>query len=242
MLNCIAIDDEPLALELIKEHCQKINFIHLKGAFLSAKEAMNFIHEEAVDLVITDIKMPEIDGMLLSSLIPQSIQVVFITAYEKFATKSYDVNTTDYIIKPASFDRFYKAMCKCENKKALMDKESVNTDENIHHLFVKEGKEIHQVRVDKILFIEAYSDYASIRLIDGEKITIRESLKNISEALKNYNFIHVHRSFIVSLAHINSIEGLTIKIGEYTIPLNKISKEYLLSEFKKRGILGWRFS
>jgi DNA-binding LytR/AlgR family response regulator len=242
MLNCIAIDNELLELELIKAFCQKINFVDLKRTFLSAKEAMNFLHEEPIDLIITEIKMQEMDGMSIPSLVSPQVQIVFVTAYEKYAAQSYDFNTTDYIIKPVSFNRFHKAMLKCQHKKVLIQKNITTTDESLRHLIVKGGKEIHQIRIDQIIYVEGDKDYAWIRLANNEKIMIRESMKNILEVLKNYNFIRVHRSFIVSLVHINSIEGLTIKIGEHKIPLNKVSKEYILSEFKKRGILGWRFS
>lgn len=240
MLNCIAIDDEPLALKLIETHCNKIEFINLKETFLSATNGLNYLQNESIDIAILDINMPEINGIQLSALIPAKIQIVFITAYEKFAVKSYEVNTTDYLVKPVSFDRFYNAMQKCLNKKGLLlQQQDLNFDES-KYLLVKDSKVIHQVNVNNILFIKGLKDYAKIVLINDEKIVTRESLKNIMEALKNYKFIRVHKSFIISLTQINSIEGLTIKIKNHKIPLNKISKKYLLEEFKKGGILGHR--
>lgn len=248
MLNCIATDSDPLALELIRTHCQRINFINLKGTFLSAQKALDFLYEESIDLIIIEIKNPEIDAFFMSS-IPFKIQIVFITTCDKYAVKSYEFNTTDYILKPVSFDRFYKSMFRCrDNKELIQNKPTnkdedwqyklINTDENLQYLFVKEGKKIHRIKINQITYVEADKDYVSIRLINNEKIMIRERLKNILEVLKKHNFIRVHRSFIISFAHINSIEGLTIKIKGHKIPLNKISKEYLLSEFQKQGILG----
>ena len=240
MLSCIAVDDEPLALRLIEEHCQKISFISLKKTFLSGIDAISYLKEAPIDVVILDINMPEIDGIALSTLLPASIQIIFITAYENFALKSYDVNTTDYILKPASFNRVYKALSKCMHRKELLNLKKDDESITEPHIFLKDNKTIHQILISQILYIEGLKDYAKIFLTNKEKIVIRESLKNILEALKMHGFIRVHRSYIIPLAQINSIEGLSIKIRENRIPINKISKEYILNEYKKRGILGTR--
>ncbi len=242
MLNCIAVDDEPLALRLIEEHCQKIDFVNLKKTFSSGLEAIDYLQLETVDVAILDVSMPEIDGIVLSTLISSDIQIIFITAYEKFAIKSYDVNTTDYIVKPASFSRVFKALLKCADRKELLEQSSSLDSKVEPSIILKDSKKIHQIPIRKILFVEGFKDYAKVILVDNEQVVIRESLKNILEVLKVHDFIRVHRSFIVPLEQINSIEGLVIKIGEHRIPLNKISKEYILDLYKNKGILGGRIS
>lgn len=158
MLSCIAIDDEPLALELIKGHCKKNDFVDLKKTFLSSTDGLNYLSNETIDVIILDINMPTINGIDLSKLLPRDIQIIFITAYEKYALKSYDVNTTDYIVKPASFDRLYKALLKCKNKKELLIKKPKTNQTNNHFIIVKDGKTIHQVLIEEILFIEGLKD------------------------------------------------------------------------------------
>ncbi len=243
MTTCIAIDDEPLALALIKEHCDKIASVDLKKTFLSGLEALEYLRRNQIDLVILDINMPEMDGMKLSSLIPLNTQIIFVTAYKEYALKSYDVSAVDYLIKPASFERLHKAIIKCtiNNKISINDDSAPNfQNRNNPSVIFKGNKKIYQVTVKDILYVEGLKDYAKIYLRSNEKLVIRESLKNILEQLREYGFLRVHRSFIIPLSQVTSIEGLVIKIQDHKIPLNKISKEFILQEFKKRGILGDR--
>ncbi|MFT5820340.1 MAG: DNA-binding LytR/AlgR family response regulator [Crocinitomix sp.] len=239
MINCIAIDDEPLALEVIKLHCKKIASIHLEKTFLSAPEAINYLNTVAIDLVFLDINMPEINGLKFRTLIPQHIQIIFITAYHEHALESYNSNATDYILKPVSFDRFYKAVQKCENSAINNTAKELESPKE-KTILVKGNKKVFQVTITDIEYIEGLKDYARIRLNSGEKIVIRESLKRISNRLENYGFMRVHRSFIIPIDKISSIYGNTINIGEAEIPLSKSQREVILERFKKRGILGDR--
>lgn len=242
MIKCIAVDDEPLALELIKKHCAKIATVELKYTFLSVLEAIDFLSREPVDVAFFDINMPEINGLKAKKLIPQETQVVYITAYEKYAIKSYDLNATDYLLKPVSFERFYRAIQKCEEKKQLLQS-SNPLDKQLaleKTILLRGDKKVFQIAIKDIEYIEGFKDYAKIHIGGNQKIVIRESLKNILEELKEDGFLRVHRSFIIPLHKISLIEGNMLWIGKHRIPANKAQRDLILDTFKKRGILGDR--
>ncbi len=244
MIRCIAVDDEPLALELIKKHCTKIPSVQLEQVFLSVIDAINYLQNEPADLIFLDINMPEIDGLNAAELIPASTQIVYVTAYEKYALKSYDLNATDYLLKPVSFERFYKAVQKCQEK--IQSKASVNLIEGLaaealdKTILLRGDKKIFQIPVREIDYIEGLKDYAKVFFNGNQRIIIRESLKKILAQLEDAGFIRVHRSYIIPMHKISSMEGNMIQVGQYQIPANKTQRDLILKKFKQRGILGDR--
>ena len=243
MIKCVAIDDEPLALEVIRLHCEKAPLVKLVASFLSIIEAIDFLNEHEVDVIFLDINMPEISGLNIKPLIPENIKIIFATAYEHHALESYDLGATDYLLKPISFERFYKAILRCREEKKdkfTQGETSINlTDETI---LLKGDKKITQISISDIDYIESLKDYAKIYFKGHEKIVIRESLKRILKRLEKHNFMRVHRSFIISIDKISSIYGNVIKIGNHEIPMNKSQRDHILKTFKERGILGDRSS
>ena len=241
MICCIAVDDEPLALNLIRIHSEKISFLNLDSTFLSVIDAINYINNTTfpIDVIFLDINMPELNGLMVRKFIPNEIQIVFITAYEKFALKSYEVDATDYLLKPFSFERFYKAVLKCQEVKGL------NNNLDLDHLgkttvWAKGDKKVHQIKVSEISFIEGLKDYARIHFGNGQKLVIRESLKTIAQQFSGFGFIRVHRSYIIPFDKISSVYGNMVRIGDFEIPINKTNKEFLLNLFRTKGILGGR--
>ncbi len=243
MIRCVAIDDEPLALEVIRLHCEKTPLVELVKSFLSIIEAIDFLNKHEVDVIFLDINMPEINGLNIKPLIPETIQIVFATAYENHALESYDLGATDYLLKPISFERFYKAVLRCaEERGNTLLKHDTFFDEAEQTILVKVDKKIVQILIKDIDYIESLKDYAKIYFKGSEKIMIRESLKKIIERLKKHNFIRVHRSFIVSIDKISSIYGNIIKVGSYEVPMNKSQRDFILKKFREKGILGDRSS
>ena len=234
MISCIAIDDEPLALEIIEIHCNRIPIVDLKCSFLSAKDAIEYLRKETVDIVFLDINMPEINGLEMKLLIPEHTQVVFVTAFEKYALKSYDLGVIDYLLKPVSFERFRRTIQK------LMKDKKEHAIKKEEYLLVRGDKKIVRILISDIRYIEGLKDYARIYYGLEDKVIIRESLRKILTRLEDYNFIRVHRSYIIPFDRISSVYGNVVKIGNQEIPLGKHQKDTLVEAFRKGGILGDR--
>ncbi len=241
MINCIAIDDEPLALNVIKTHCDKISFVNLKENFLSSVDALDYVAKNEIDVIFLDINMPELNGLNFTSLISEDIQVVFITAYEAHALESYDIGVTDYILKPVSFDRLYQSAQRCDNKKQQRRIKQDMTDSSTEPtILVKSDKKVVQIRIAEINYVEGLKDYAKIFFGDNQKVIIRESLMKIHERLKPQGFIRTHRSYIVPIHKITAFSGNTIIVTNKELPVSKSNKAELISIFKQKGILGDR--
>lgn len=230
-IKCIAIDDEPLALEVIKNHSEKIIFVELKATFTNPLEALLYLQENEVDLILLDILMPELNGLKFPQFLKNLPDIIFVTAYADHALQSYDLNAIDYLLKPVSFDRFLKAINKVDiNKKKNYGHENV-TLLDIKTLFVRSEKKIIQVQVNKILYIEGLKDYVLIYTHDDRIIT-RESIKKILLLLEPYGFIQVHKSFIVSIEKIKVIDGSMLKMNDIEIPIGKSFKQALYDKLK----------
>src|ERR1700748_2630100 len=182
MMTCIAIDDEPKALEVIERYCQKINLVSLKATFREPLKAIEFLNREKVDLVFLDINMPDIDGMqLLQTLSPRPL-VIFTTAYSQYAVESYALNALDYLLKPITFERFLLAVNKALSARGTEDAA----------VFIKSGPQTHRVRVGEILYLEKEGNYITVHLKDGN-ILIRENMGDIFDIVPAADFIRVHK-------------------------------------------------
>jgi DNA-binding LytR/AlgR family response regulator len=213
-IRCIAVDDEPPGLNMIKSYIEKTSFLELCGAFSNPVEALNFAKENNVQLALLDINMPDIDGMKLSRLLPENCKVIFITAYEEYALESYRVAALDYLVKPVSYDDFIVAVEKAKDYFKLLGSE-IKPNE---YFFVKADYKMHQIRFDNVLYFKNVKDYVQIYQKDGSRIMPLISLKNI-EAILPDNFMKVHRSFIVNLNEIKTVERSRIVFGKEYIPI-----------------------
>jgi two-component system, LytTR family, response regulator len=226
-MKCIAIDDEPLALDLIEDFCSRIEYLNLVKTFTSAIEAMDFIKNESIDLIFVDIKMPRITGIDFVKSMLQPPIIIFTTAFTEYALTGFDLNAVDYLVKPIPFDRFFKAVNKANeiftsrNKKPLSNTilEKSNTNDfiivNVEYCTVK-------INLKDIKYIEGVKDYVKIVVENKTKsILTRITMKKIIEKLPSKEFIRVHRSFIVSLSKIEKIERNRIVFGEKRIPISE---------------------
>lgn len=227
MLTCWIIDDEPLALDLLKTYIDEIPFLRLTGSYLNPSRAMEDILSKSVDLIFLDIQMPKINGMELAQLIPACTKIVFITAFREYALEGYKVNAFDYLLKPVSFEEF-QATCN----KALDWFETVSgttseignvADKNV--VFVKTDHQIIPLPFRDILYIEGLKDYVKIYTINRERpyITL-ESMKKMEQLLPDSLFIRVHRSFIVQKNKINSLSKTHLTVMDRKIPIGKTYK------------------
>lgn len=226
-MNCIAIDDEPLALDLLKDYMDKIPFMKLERTFTNPIEGLSYLQENKVDLVILDIELPYLNGIEFVKCLQSRPQVIFTTAYEKYALAGYDLEITDYLMKPIIFERFLKAGNKAYsrnklNRNELEHKEiAIQEKENqLDFIMVKTGYNTININLNDILYIEGLKDYIKIHT-PGKTILTLNSLKRLQEILPENRFVRVHRSFIVALQKIDSIQRNRIVIGKTYVPVGE---------------------
>lgn len=242
MINCIAIDDEPLALQIVEKHCDRIPFLNLKQCFLSIADSTEYLSKNNIDVIFLDINMPDVDGLQVRSFLLKQVQIVYITAHVEFAIDSYKVNATDYIVKPVSYERLYESAIKCVARMKELQKINESEHANIgdERILVKSDSQMVQIEISQIAYVEGLKDYVKIILDNEGKIITRESLKIFEERLKSYGFIRIHRSFIVSLRKITSFKGGMVLINNKEIPIGKMYKSKLFEYFDSKYIFGNR--
>ncbi len=236
-MRCIAIDDEPRALEIIDSYSNKIDFLDLLSTFRSPLDAMDYLLQNKIDLIFLDINMPNITGTEFVKIMNQKPMIIFTTAYSEYAIESYELDAIDYLLKPFEFDRFLKSVIKAKEiyglRSGVRNKSTVystNVDKSIQ---IKSGTETYQVKIDDIRYIEGLGNYVNVYLAD-RKIVTYTSLKDFLEKLPEKLFVRIHKSYIVSIIHINSFENHQVKLDDKTIPIGKNYKEKFI-DLMKRG-------
>lgn len=223
-INCIAIDDEPLALDKIREYIKRVGYLNLLSTFDNAIDALEFIKENKVDLIFLDIQMEELTGIQMLETLQLKPKVVLTTAYDEFAIKGYELDVCDYLLKPISFQRFLQA---CEKVYKQIDPEiptqkeqTVATDKNntLNYFFVKNGNKTQKIDFEDIFFVEGMKDYLRIWTKD-EKVMTLLSFKKLEELLPGDKFVRIHKSYLISIDKIESIERSRIKIAGERLPI-----------------------
>lgn len=236
MLNCIAVDDENLALDLIEDNIHKVPFLNLVKRCKNPFEAMEVLQNQEIDLIFLDIQMPGISGVQFLQSMTNSPMVIFVTAYQQYALEGFNLNVIDYLLKPIDFERFLKAVNKATELHRLKHKAVVDepvTEFKNSTIFVNADYSLIKIKTDDIDYVEGLKDYVKINLNSSNKpIITRMTMKAIEEKLPSSEFFRVHKSFIVSLDKIESIRNLKIKIGTTQIP---ISESYSEEFFKLIG-------
>lgn len=214
MIHCIAIDDEPLALQLIQEYCAKISFLKLEKTFTNTDEAISYMQSNKIDLLFLDIQMPDITGIQFYKNLADKPPVIFTTAYKDFAVEGFNVDAVDYLLKPFEYDRFLKACYKAKEYIEFLSSQEVQ----LNSLFIKVNYEIMKVNLKDIDLIEALDDYIKIYIKPNPVLTLM-TLKSIQEKLPARDFVRVHRSFIVPLAKIEKFSKSKVWITGKEIPI-----------------------
>jgi DNA-binding LytR/AlgR family response regulator len=223
-LNCVLIDDEPLALELLQSYVEKTPFLQLAGKYASAVEAMQALPQLGeVHVMFLDIQMPGLNGLEFSRMVPASTRIIFTTAFDQYALDSYRVNALDYLLKPISYADFLQAVNKAEQWFSLQAKPNDHK-----YIYVKSDYKLVQVALDDILYIEGLKDYLKIHLEnDAKPILSLISMKAMEERLPADRFLRVHRSFIVQKCKIKIIDRGRIVFGKTYIPISDSYKQEL---------------
>lgn len=229
-MNCIVIDDDKLSRVVIEEFVGKSDGLTLTGSFSNAIDAINKIKEnESIDLIFLDIEMPQMTGIDFLTYMDHPIQVIIISAKEKYALDAFDYDVTDYLLKPITYSRFYKAIDRAVNR---YQKEKLNS-ESKDEIFIKKGSSLVRIKFNEILWIEALENYVILNT-SSEKLTIHFTMKAIEKKLPSKKFTRIHRSFIVNTGKISVIQDNSVEIklqnDSITIPIGKSYKEQLMKD------------
>jgi len=235
MIRCLIVDDEPLALHILEDYISKIPFLQLVKATTNPIEALTLVQEKQVDLVFLDVQMPELTGIQFLRIANGKAKVILTTAYPQYALEGYELDVIDYLLKPIAFDRFFKSVQKAQ---AVLQPAAAPAPAPQHDpapqqkqkdllsdfIFVKTEHKIQKVYLNDILFIEGLKDYISI-FTPAERIITLQNMKKMEDALPEQHFIRVHKSYIVSINKIDSIERSRIFIGDKIIPVGDTYRE-----------------
>jgi DNA-binding LytR/AlgR family response regulator len=239
-INCIAIDDEPLALEIIKDYCSKVPFLNLIRTFDNAVESIEFIRNNKLDLLFLDIQMEELTGIQLLHALKFRPYVIFTTAYDKYALQGFELDVVDYLLKPISFERFVKSVDKVYEKMQTEEKlkvrhepETAAAPSEDAYFFVKTETRMEKVRYADVLYIEGMGDYWRIITVNKKIMTLL-NFKKLDEMLPSKQFIRVHKSFIVAIDKIESIERNRIRIADRLIPVSETYHKQFFDVIEKR--------
>ena len=230
-IKCLIVDDEPIGREIIENFVKELNYLELVATCEDAFEALEILQKTPIDLLITDIQMPKINGLELVRSLPLPPVIIFITAHDKFAVNSFELGVTDYLLKPVSFDRFLKAVSKAKlqinlNKGAASPNSENKTTE---YIFIKANNKLNKIQYKEILYIESIKDYIKI-FTNESHLVAYSSMKAIEEKLPSALFIRIHNSFLVQINAVKAIMGNTIEvINGVSLPISKSRKDELFA-------------
>lgn len=240
-INCIAVDDEPPALAQMEDYIKRVPFLNLLKTFDNGLETLDFLKNNEVDLVFLDIQMEGFTGIQLLNTLKKKPSVIFTTAYDRYAIQAFDLDVSDYLLKPISFERFIKAVEKVydgiNSQKKVTPVVTVNeahTHEEKTFMFVKTEYRMQRVDFKEILYVEGLKEYLIVKTITGRVITL-QNFKTMEEALPESNFIRVHKSYIVALDKIEYIERNRIKIADQLIPIGDTYRKIFFEKLDQRG-------
>ncbi|MFN2440787.1 MAG: LytR/AlgR family response regulator transcription factor [Chitinophagaceae bacterium] len=226
-MKAIAIDDEPIVLDIVRSHASKVPFLDLKAEFTDAFKALEYLQKETVDLIFLDIKMPDISGIDFFNSLSKKPLVIFTTAYSEHAVTSFEMDAVDYLLKPFSLSRFIKGC-----NKAFELYNFRNAAETTDHLYVKTGYEQVKVFYDEILYLEATGNYVTFAFKD-KNILSRSTLNEVINLLPSDKFVRVHRSYLVAINKIDKVERHQVTINNLKIPVSEAYSQNLIAAIKK---------
>ena len=246
ILKCIAVDDEPLALQILVSYIEQTPSLALVGQFSNAIEALKAIHEQDIDLIFLDIRMPDINGIELAKIVEQyrvkgNLRIIFTTAFDQYALDGYKVDALDYLLKPFSFVDFSKSVAKAlgyfeliRNPEQEVQKLSPPIPETeVAYIYLKFEYQLVRIAVDDIIYVESMKDYVKVfRLSEVKPLLSLTSMKSLEEKLPENKFMRIHRSYIVSLDKIKSATKNSVQIDKMTIALNDQYKDNFMKFFQ----------
>ncbi len=240
-IRTIVIDDEYPARKLLADYVSKVENFELVAECESAVDAMNVIQSENIDLIFSDIQMPELTGIeLVKSLNGNSAMVVFTTAYSEYAIESYDLNAVDYLLKPISLPRFMQTVAKVTERFKILEAAKTASETQIEsngqdYIMIKADHKLYRVEYKEIMFVEGQSEYVTFHLNGKQNVTAYYSLKKLALELPS-DFIRIHKSYIVSVKYIDAVEGVMLAVAGRRLPIGKLYKEELIAKLYNRPV------
>ena len=240
MIKAVAVDDEPRALDVIEVHLDKINFIDLCKKFRDPTDALSWMQTNPVDLIFLDINMPNLSGLKFRELVGKDTMIIFTTAYSEYALESYNLEAIDYLLKPITFERFFKGALKAQERWMLKnnqdsDSQTTSSKDKSNHIFIKSGSEVHKLDPAEIRYIAKDGNYAFFHL-ERRKIITRLSMQQLLDLLPDEHFLKVHKSFIISVPHVDVFERSAVRIRDKTIPVSKKYNAELVEQMKRLNL------
>jgi DNA-binding LytR/AlgR family response regulator len=226
-MNCIAVDDEKLILDLLVDNIRQVPFLNLVGRCRNAMEAADVLRKEKVDLIFLDIQMPGLNGLQFIQSLPSPPLVIFVTAYKDYAVEGFNLNAVDYLLKPVSPERFLRA-CNKAHELFTLQRKGLSKEDHPGYFFVNiEYKQV-KITISDILYIEAIKDYVKIFLASTSRPAIAKmSLKSLEEKLTPHRFARIHKSYLVSLDKITTVKRDIVAVGDVELPLSENYKDNL---------------
>jgi DNA-binding LytR/AlgR family response regulator len=233
ILQCVAIDDEPLARECIVNYIKEIDFLQLAGTGNNPLDIPRLLDQKKIDLIFLDIQMPVMNGIEFLKITPQLPMVIITTAYPSYALEGYQLDVLDYLVKPITFNRFFQAVNKAKDyyqlKERSMQQVAPVPATSADYFFIKCDYKYERIYFHEVLFVEAMQNYVTIHTTKGKYITLLH-MKNVEEQLNRKDFIRVHKSYLVAISKIESIENNEIRIQQHRIPISRNSKDAVIEK------------
>lgn len=226
MANCLIVDDEPLSRDVLRKYIAEVKDLQLLAECGSALEASQQLNLNQIHIIFLDINMPGLSGISFARSLKVSPLIVFTTAYPEYAVEGFELDATDYLVKPYSFERFLKAVNRAFER--LQENKGPDSEEG--KILVKSDKKLYAIKFSDILLIEGQGDYIRIRT-RGENLVVHDTIKNFLNSLPAHEFMRIHKSYVLNLKCIDYIEGNQVRVGEHTIPVSPVHREELLKRY-----------
>lgn len=234
-IRCLIIDDEPLAIKLIRSHLSRLDCFEVAGECRNALKAIEFLRHEKIDLMFLDINMPEITGLEFLKTIPDPPYVIITTAYREYAIEGYDLDVVDFLLKPVSFERFLKAINRFCNRTKVVPQpgpEAPATAEEKRHIFIQDGKNTFRLLYDDVDYLEGYGEYVKV-ITNSKTYIVRDSLTEFENRLSHGSFLRIHKSYIVNLQKIKGFSTIHVLLKDIELPVGRIYREKAMITLKK---------
>jgi DNA-binding LytR/AlgR family response regulator len=233
-LRCLLIDDEPPALKILASYISNINGLEIVGQCKNALEALDVLNQHTVDVIFLDIKMPKILGTEFLKNLSHPPKVIFVTAYRDYAVEGYELDAVDYLVKPVSFERFFKAITKLNR---MMGKETISASVDYKSnpeafVYLKVDKDMKKIFVNDIVYIESWKDYIKLFLVNGKNLIAKQTITAMENLLSEHKFMRVHRSYMVSLNKISGYNGISVQLETKEIPIGRLYKQVVMEKLQ----------
>ncbi len=232
--RCLIVDDEPLARKLLQSHIVQLDQLELAGQCSNAIKASEMLRTTEIDLLFLDIKMPQLTGIDFLKTLKKAPAVIFTTAYREYALEGYELDVVDYLLKPITFDRFFKSIERYHLRMIPKDSgQKVINPQQESFIYIKTGNKFHKIDTTDIIFIESIRDYIVVHRNGKEKLTAKYKISDLEEDLKGKDFLRIHRSFIVNPLRITAFTNHDVELGPVQLPIGNSYKEYAMKLLKK---------